>query len=56
MYLVFLMILSFYFLLTAKNSKIHMKNKSYSSAFLISILAFVEGVLFTIFTWELFQE
>lgn len=33
-----------------------MKNKSYSSAFLVSILAFVEGVLFTIFTWELFQE
>jgi len=31
-----------------------MKNKNYSSAFLISILAFVEGVLFTIFTWELF--
>jgi len=53
-YLCVLMALSFYFLLVAKDSKKHMRNKNYSSAFLLSILAFVEGVLFTLFTWELF--
>lgn len=51
-----LMALSFYFLLTAKNSKTHMRNKNYSWAFFLSIIGFVEGVLFTIFTWELLQE
>jgi palmitoyltransferase len=56
MYLCLLMGLSFYFLLTAKNSKMHMKHKNYSTAFMLSIAAFVEGVLFTIFTWELVQE
>lgn len=50
------MALSFYFLLMAKDSKKHMRNKNYSYAFILSILAFVEGVLFTLFTWELFQE
>lgn len=55
-YLCILMALSFYFLLTSKESKQHMRNKNYSSGFLLSILAFVEGVLFTIFTWELMQE
>lgn len=53
-FLCLLMALSFYFLLTAKDSKKHMKNKNYSYAFILSILAFVEGVLFTLFTWELF--
>lgn len=55
-YLCLLMALSFYFLLTAKDSKTLMRQKSYSSGFLCSILAFVEGVLFTIFTWELMTE
>ena len=55
-YLCLLMGLSFYFLLMAKDSKKHMRNKNYSYAFILSILAFVEGVLFTLFTWELFQE
>jgi hypothetical protein len=33
-----------------------MKNKNYSYAFLLSIAGFVEGALFTVFTWELLQE
>ena len=33
-----------------------MRNKNYSSAFLCSILGFVEGVIFSVFTWELFHE
>ena len=53
--LVLLMGSSFYFLLTSgKDSKKHMRHENYSYAFILSILAFVEGVLFTIFTWELF--
>ena len=50
------MALSFYFLLSSKNSKTHMRNSNYSYAFLTSIGAFVEGALFTVFTWELLQE
>lgn len=56
LYLCVLLGLSFYFLLTDKNSKTHMRHKNYSTAFMLSIGAFVEGVLFTIFTWELLQE
>ena len=53
-YLCCLIILSFYYLLSSgKDSKKHMKNDKYSYAFFASILAFVEGILFTIFTWEL---
>ena len=55
-YLCMLMALSFYFLLMDKDSKKHMRNKNYSYAFILSILAFVEGVLFSMFTWELFNE
>ena len=33
-----------------------MRSTNYSSGFLGSILAFVEGVLFTIFTYELLTE
>ena len=33
-----------------------MRNKNYSWGFFLSIAAFIEGVLFTIFTWELLQE
>jgi hypothetical protein len=55
-HLCILMALSFYFLLTAKDSKTHMRNDNYSSAFLLSIVAFVEGALFCVFTWELLQE
>ena len=51
-----LMIQSFYFLLTAKNSKEHMRGDNYSWGFLLSIVAFVEGALFVLFTWELLQE
>jgi hypothetical protein len=51
-----LMLLSFYFLLTAKNAKQVMKGNNYSYGFMLSILAFVEGVLFMMFTWELLQE
>ena len=56
LYLCLLMVLSFYFLLTSKNSKTHMRHKNYSYAFLFSIGGFVEGALFLVFTWELFQE
>ena len=55
-YLCLLMALSFYFLLVDKDSKRHMRNKNYSYAFILSIVAFVEGVLFAMFTWELFSE
>jgi hypothetical protein len=55
-YLCILMAFSFYFLLMSKDSKNHMKNENYSYAFLLSITAFVEGALFTVFTWELIQE
>ena len=54
--LTILMLLSFYFLLTSKQAKQVMKGKNYSYGFMLSILAFVEGVLFSIFTWELIQE
>ena len=33
-----------------------MRHENYSYAFLTSIGAFVEGALFTVFTWELLQE
>ena len=54
--LALLMLLSFYFLLTSKQAKTVMKGKNYSWGFMLSIVAFVEGVLFTLFTWELIQE
>lgn len=53
-YLCILIALSFYFLLNSgKQSKSHMRNKNYGWAFLLSVVAFVEGVLFFLFTWEL---
>lgn len=55
-YLCLLIAISFYMLLTSKDSKSHMRSANYSSGFLCSILAFVEGVLFTIFTYELMTE
>jgi len=51
-----LMVLSFVNLLSAKSSKEHMRQEGYSSAFICSILAFVEGCLFLFFTFELIQE
>ena len=51
-----LMLLSFYFLLTAPNAKQIMRGKQYTYAFILSIVAFVEGVLFVLFTWELLHE
>ena len=54
-YMCILLALSFYFLLSSgKDSKKHMRQENYTYAFLFSILAFLEGVLFTLFTWELF--
>lgn len=55
-YLVLLMFLAFYNLLTAHRTKYHMNKDGYPYAFVACILAFVEGILFTYFTFELFQE
>lgn len=55
-YLTVLMILCFYNLLTASRTKYHMNKPGYPYAFVMCILAFVEGILFTYFTFELFQE
>jgi len=56
-YLCLLLVCSFYFLLSlGKESKSHMRKDNYSWAFGFCLLAFVEGILFTIFTWELVQE
>ena len=52
-HLCLLMALSFYFLLTVPDSKKLMRNENYSAAFLLSMVAFVEGALFAVFTWEL---
>lgn len=55
-YLALLMAISFYQLLTARKPKQHMSLPSYKYAFLASILAFVMGLIFAYFTWELCQE
>jgi len=46
------MFLSFYNLLSTK-SKTHMQQEGYSIAFIMSILAFIEGGLFAFFCYEL---
>jgi hypothetical protein len=49
------MVLSFYYLLTEK-SKDHMKKSGYPTAFIVSIISFIVGILFSFFTFELMQE
>ena len=49
-----LCMLSFYNLLTSQNTKVHMNHPNYPYAFIGSILAFVEGLLFAYFTFDLF--
>lgn len=55
-YLSLLMAVSFYQLLSSKKPKLHMNKKEYPTVFIMSILAFVEGLLFAYFCWELCQE
>ena len=56
-YLSCLMIMSFYFLLSSgKDSQKYLRHESYSKMFCVSIAAFVEGVLFGLYTWELIGE
>lgn len=50
------MFLSFYNLLSAHNTRQHMTNPRYPYAFIGSILAFVEGLLFAYFTFDLLSE
>jgi len=51
-----LCILSFYNLLTSSNTRTHMNHGNYPYAFIGSILAFVEGLLFAYFTFDLLSE
>lgn len=55
-YLSLLMFLAFYHLLSAKKPKTHMNKAGYPYAFIACILAFVEGLLFAFFTYELLTE
>ena len=55
-YLSFLMALSFYRLLMARNAQSHLDHPLYNWVFVMAILAFVEGILFAMFTYEMFQE
>ena len=55
-YLSLLMALAFYQLLVAKKAKVHMNKPEYPWVFGLSILAFVEGLLFAFFTYEMCQE
>jgi len=55
-YLALLMFLSFYNLLTCERTKVHMNRPGYPIAFIMCIVAFVEGVLFAFFTYEILTE
>jgi len=55
-YLSLLMALSFYRLLMARNALSHLEHPLYNWVFIMAILAFVEGILFAMFTYEMFQE
>jgi hypothetical protein len=55
-YLSLLMAVSFYQLLTSKKPKLHMNKPEYPYAFIMCIIAFVEGLLFAFFTYEMCQE
>lgn len=50
--LVVMMLLSFYNLMTAK-SKVHTQKEGYVLAFILCIVAFIEGILFAFFCFEL---
>ena len=50
------MMLSFYNLLVCKDTKQIMRGPWYPYCFIGSIIAFVEGLLFAYFTWELLSE
>ena len=52
-YLSLLMGVSFYQLLIAKKAKVHMNKPDYPYVFIMCILAFVEGLLFAFFTYEM---
>lgn len=52
-YLSLLMGVSFFQLLTSKSPKLHMSSPNYPYVFVMCILAFVEGLLFAFFTYEM---
>jgi DHHC palmitoyltransferase len=54
-YLCYLMIVAFYHLMTT-TSKVHMQKNGYALAFVLCVLAFIEGILFAFFCFELVQE
>jgi palmitoyltransferase ZDHHC3/7/25 len=54
-FLVLMMLLSFFQLMTSK-SKTHTQKDGYVWAFVLCILAFIEGILFAFFCFELLQE
>lgn len=51
-FLCILMLLSFYNLMTSK-SKLHTSKDGYIYAFILCLVAFIEGILFTFFCFEL---
>jgi hypothetical protein len=53
--LVVMMLMSFYYLMTAKG-KHHTQKEGYVIGFIMCIAAFIEGILFTFFCFELLQE
>jgi uncharacterized membrane protein YfcA len=55
-YVVFLMLLSFYKLLSSRKPKLHMNHKNYPAAFIICVLTFVTGLIFAYFTSGLLSE
>lgn len=55
-YLSLLMALSFYQLLTSKKPKTHMDKGEYPWVFGFSIVAFIEGLIFAFFTYEMGTE
>ena len=57
LYLCALMVLSFYHLVqSSKTHKEMIREEGYAAAFLCGVIAFVEGILFAMFTFELLQE
>jgi DHHC palmitoyltransferase len=53
--LVLMMLISFYHLMTTK-SKSHTQKDGYVLGFVLCIIAFIEGILFAFFCFELIQE
>ena len=54
-FLVIMMLMSFYHLMTAK-SKVHTQKDGYVLSFVLCIVGFIEGILFAFFCFELLQE